>query len=85
MRRREGIALSRFFAVNSRAKYPGPNERCQNIELRGKLLSVFLRYRGGNGPPTSEIGTFETCRRTLRESVYWGRPEVIGARSERRD
>ena len=32
----------------------------------------------------SLVGTFETCRRTLRMSVYRGRPEVIGARSERR-
>jgi hypothetical protein len=32
----------------------------------------------------SVVGTFETCRRTLRMSVYRGRPEVIGARSERR-
>jgi len=28
---------------------------------------------------------FETCRRTLRMSVYRGRPEVIGAPSEWRD
>jgi hypothetical protein len=30
------------------------------------------------------IGTFETCRRTPRMSVYWGRPEVVGARPKRR-
>src|SRR5665811_2550970 len=30
------------------------------------------------------IGTFETCRRTLRMSANRGRLEVIGARSERR-
>src|SRR5882724_5999646 len=36
-------------------------------------------------PIQSEIGTFETCSRTLRMSPYWGRPEVTGARSERRD
>jgi hypothetical protein len=29
---------------------------------------------------TSEIGTFETCRRTLKMSACWGRPEVIDAR-----
>jgi hypothetical protein len=28
--------------------------------------------------PLSGIGPFETCRRTLKESGYWGRPEVIG-------
>jgi hypothetical protein len=32
----------------------------------------------------SGFGTFETCRRTLRMSVYWGRPEVIGRVSKRR-
>jgi hypothetical protein len=32
----------------------------------------------------SAPGTFETCRGTLRMSVLRGRPEVIGARSERR-
>jgi hypothetical protein len=30
----------------------------------------------------SETGTFETCRRMLRMSVYRGRPEVIGAPSQ---
>jgi hypothetical protein len=30
-------------------------------------------------------GTFETCRPTLKMSVYRGRPEVIGAQSNRRD
>ena len=33
----------------------------------------------------SPIGTFETCRQTLKLSAYRGRPEVIGAQSERRD
>jgi hypothetical protein len=28
------------------------------------------------------LGTFETCRMTLRMSAYRGRPEVSGARSE---
>src|SRR6266436_2814647 len=36
-------------------------------------------------PEPSTHGSFETCRRTLRMSAYRGRPEVIGARSERRD
>ena len=31
------------------------------------------------------LGTFETCRRTLRMSADRGRPEVAGLRSERRD
>src|SRR5258708_34138161 len=35
-------------------------------------------------PSKSHFGTFETCRRTLRMSVYWGRPEAIGARLKRR-
>ena len=30
----------------------------------------------------NNIGTFETCRRPLRMSVYRGRPEVVGAPSE---
>jgi hypothetical protein len=30
----------------------------------------------------SPIGTFETCRRTTRMSVYQGRPEMIRRRSE---
>src|SRR6266403_6169675 len=34
---------------------------------------------------TSEIGTNRTCRGGLTMSVYRGRPEVIGARSKRRD
>jgi hypothetical protein len=42
---------------------------------RGDRMSAF----------TSEIGTFETCRRTARMSVYWGRPEVSRTRSKRRD
>ena len=29
---------------------------------------------------TSVVGTFETCRRTVRMSAYWGRPEVTGRR-----
>src|SRR6266851_7203466 len=33
----------------------------------------------------SGLGTFETCRRTLRMSVYRGRPEVVDLGSERRD
>jgi hypothetical protein len=33
----------------------------------------------------SDRGTFETCRPTPTMSVYWGRPEVVAARSERRD
>ena len=33
----------------------------------------------------SGSGTFETCRRSLKRSAYGRRPEVIGARSERRD
>jgi Flp pilus assembly protein TadG len=33
---------------------------------------------------TSGIGTFETCRMTLRMSANWGRPEVAGTGSERR-
>src|SRR5207253_2485393 len=32
----------------------------------------------------SLVGTFETCRRTLKMSAYRTKPEVIGARSERR-
>jgi hypothetical protein len=32
----------------------------------------------------SVCGTFETCRRSLTMSVYWGRPEVIGRLSKRR-
>ena len=31
------------------------------------------------------IGTFETCRRSLRTSVRRGGPEVIGGRSKRRE
>jgi hypothetical protein len=31
------------------------------------------------------FGTFETCQRTPGMSVYRGTPEVLGARSERRD
>jgi hypothetical protein len=27
-------------------------------------------------------GTFETCQRAQKTSAYWGRPEVIGARSK---
>jgi CheY-like chemotaxis protein len=30
-------------------------------------------------------GTFETCRRTQKMSAIRGRPEVIGARSKRRE
>ena len=33
-------------------------------------------------PEPSTHGTFETCRRTLTMSVYWGRPEVTVARSK---
>src|SRR5258707_2927713 len=33
---------------------------------------------------TSDIGTFETCRRTLKRSAYGGRLEVVCARSNRR-
>jgi hypothetical protein len=25
------------------------------------------------------VGTFETCRRTLKMSAYWGRPESAGS------
>jgi len=32
----------------------------------------------------SPIGTFETCRRTLRMSAVRGRPEVTGRHSNRR-
>src|ERR1019366_4515093 len=32
---------------------------------------------------TSVVGTFETCRRTLKMSAYRGRPEVGGARPRR--
>jgi hypothetical protein len=32
--------------------------------------------------PTSGIGTFATCRRTLRMSVNRGGPEVFGSNSE---
>jgi len=35
--------------------------------------------------PESASGTFETCRRYLKTSVSWGRPEVTSARPERRD
>jgi hypothetical protein len=33
----------------------------------------------------SVVGTFETCRRTLKMSANRGRSEVIGAQSNRRD
>src|SRR5712671_1756001 len=33
----------------------------------------------------SAIGPFATCRRVRKTSAYRGRPEVIDARSERRD
>jgi hypothetical protein len=32
---------------------------------------------------TSEIGTFETCRPTLKMSAHWGGPEVVGRLSKR--
>src|ERR1035437_7680047 len=32
---------------------------------------------------TSVVGTFETCRRTMKMSAYRGRPEVGGARPRR--
>jgi hypothetical protein len=48
----------------------------------GYLKERFSRRTSG---PTSEAGTFETCRRAQKTSAYRGRPEVIDARSERRD
>ena len=41
---RDSTRASRFFAVNSRADHPGPDERRQNVEFRGKLLTVFLLH-----------------------------------------
>ena len=35
--------------------------------------------------PTSAIGTFETCRRTVTMSVYRGRAEVVGTWPNRRE
>ena len=36
-------------------------------------------------PRVSALGAFETCQRTLRMSVCWGRPEVVGAGPDRRE
>src|SRR2546428_4716602 len=46
---------------------------------RSSLSEIRLEQRGR----AIHGGTFETCRRTLNMSVNRGRPEVIGARSER--
>jgi hypothetical protein len=39
----------------------------------------------GNVTPMSLIGTFETCRRTLRMSADWGGSEVASQPSKRRE
>jgi hypothetical protein len=43
-----------------------------------------LRAAIGNVTPMSLIGTFETCRWTLKMSAFRCRPEVVGAWSKRR-
>jgi len=53
-----------------------------NTWLHRPMLQNVKKALANSEPSTH--GTFETCRRTLRMSVYRGRPEVIGARSERR-
>lgn len=39
------------------------------------------RSREEIGEAMSPIGTFQTCRRTLK-MAYWGRPEMIDGQSE---
>ena len=34
---------------------------------------------------TSDIGTFETCRRTVTMSDHWSKEEVVRTRLNRRD
>jgi len=46
-----------------------------------KVIEIEMPFAAAH---ESVHGTFETCRRTLRMSAYWGRPEVSGARSKRR-
>src|SRR3979411_2003235 len=54
---------------NRASDLAGARRRGDRIERR--LAAVHESFRG----------TYETCRRTLKTSAYWGRSEVTGARS----
>ena len=49
----------------------------------GRRCSAFSREM--SWAAASLLGTFETCRRTLKMSAYRGKTEVIGTPLERRD
>ena len=59
---------------------PGPIATRHNHAVPRRTLHAGSVCSGHE----SLVGTFETWQRTLRMSVYRGRPEVIGAQSERR-
>src|SRR5664279_2661579 len=56
--------------------------------LEPPYTDPYVRWCGRGGaerlPPIPIIGTFETCRRTMRMSVHRGRPEAAGPQSKRR-
>src|SRR6202171_6349558 len=55
----------------------------QRCPLSWLPVSVLAPRAAGWSAATLCVGTFETCRRTLKMSAYRGRPEVDGAPSER--
>jgi hypothetical protein len=55
---------------------PADPENVRFQEKSGKHMLVLS---------SSQFGTFDTCRWALNMSANRARPEVIGARSERRD
>jgi hypothetical protein len=61
--------------------YPRDGSCPMSYRCRQYATSGRLRYHSD----FRYWGTFEACRRTLRVSVCRGRPEVIGAQSNRRD
>ena len=61
-----------------------PPGRAPEREYLG-VIEASQRFDRVSGAATSAFGTFETSRRTVTMSVYGGRPEVIGTRTNRRD
>jgi hypothetical protein len=60
----------------------------RNQHKRGSQLPNAIGFSGADAHKRcrgmSPLGTFETCRQTLRMSVFGGRPEVSGRLSKRR-
>jgi hypothetical protein len=59
-----------------------PKQCSAHACLRQRGDRIEMWFAAVHGSPH---GTFGTCRRPTRMSVHWGRPEVVGLRSERRE